>query len=177
MKSISGAGSTPELPDVTCSIGELAARFGLATHVLRHWESVGLLTPATRVSGRRRYSQAQVARVALILHSKQVGLGLARTRELLDAGDGPGRRRILRAHSEELDEQLTRIQTSKHLITHVLTCRYADFTECPRFRSEILAACGGAHDRVDTENTPSDIAGAASQVSPDSSRRRQESLG
>jgi hypothetical protein len=28
------------------TIGELAARFGLATHVLRHWEDVGLLSPA-----------------------------------------------------------------------------------------------------------------------------------
>ncbi|WP_443137105.1 helix-turn-helix domain-containing protein [Kribbella sp. CCNWLW197] len=27
-------------------IGVLAARFGLATHVLRHWEDEGLLTPA-----------------------------------------------------------------------------------------------------------------------------------
>ncbi|MEU1481969.1 MerR family DNA-binding transcriptional regulator [Streptomyces sp. NPDC005760] len=27
------------------SIGALAARFGLATHVLRHWESMGLLHP------------------------------------------------------------------------------------------------------------------------------------
>ncbi|MGW5384961.1 helix-turn-helix domain-containing protein [Nocardia sp. NPDC003963] len=125
----------------TYSIGELAARFGLATHVLRHWESAGLLTPATRVSGRRRYSQSHVARVALILHSKQVGMGLARTRDLLDACDGPDRRRILRSHLDELDNQLSRIQTSKELITHVLTCRYQDFTECPRFRSEILTAC------------------------------------
>ncbi|GGL07226.1 helix-turn-helix domain-containing protein [Nocardia jinanensis] len=143
MKSTRGATkSTPERSDTTYSIGELSARFGLATHVLRHWESVGLLTPATRVSGRRRYSPAHIARVALILHSKQVGLGLSRTRELLDACDGPGRRRVLRSHLDELDEQLTRIQTSKNLIAHVLDCRYEDFTECPRFRSEILAACG-----------------------------------
>ncbi|WP_063059920.1 MerR family transcriptional regulator [Nocardia sienata] len=137
--------SIPERPDATYSIGELAARFGLATHVLRHWESVGLLTPATRVSGRRRYTQSHFARVALILHSKQVGLGLVRTRELLDACDGPGRRRVLRSHLDELDAQLTRIQTSKNLINHVLTCRYEDFTECPRFRAEIAAAAGIDH--------------------------------
>ncbi|GAA5054377.1 helix-turn-helix domain-containing protein [Nocardia callitridis] len=137
--------SSPEptdRPEPTWSIGELAARFGLAPHVLRHWESVGLLTPATRVSGQRRYSSTQAARVALILHSKRVGLGLARTRDLLDAGDGPSRRGVLRSHLEELDEQLARIQASKHLIGHVLTCRYADFTECPHFQAEILAAAG-----------------------------------
>lgn len=134
--------TAPPSSEPTCSIGELAARFGLATHVLRHWESVGLLTPATRIGGRRRYTQSHIARVALILHSKQVGLSLARTRELLDACDGPGRRRVLRSHLAELDEQLARIRTSKDLIGHVLTCRYEDFTECPRFRSEILATAG-----------------------------------
>ena len=30
------------------TIGELATRFGLATHVLRHWEDEGLLSPARR---------------------------------------------------------------------------------------------------------------------------------
>lgn len=137
MKSTPAAAQPSSEP--TCSIGELAARFGLATHVLRHWESVGLLTPAARVSGRRRYTRSHIARVALILHSKQVGLGLARTRDLLDACDGPGRRSILRSHLEELDAQLARIRTSKNLINHVLTCRYEDFTECPRFRAEIAA--------------------------------------
>jgi DNA-binding transcriptional MerR regulator len=37
------------------SIGALAARFGLATHVLRHWESMGLLHPVRDAGGRRRY--------------------------------------------------------------------------------------------------------------------------
>ncbi|MER5317779.1 MerR family transcriptional regulator [Streptosporangium roseum] len=27
------------------TIGDVAARFGPATHVLRHWESMGLLSP------------------------------------------------------------------------------------------------------------------------------------
>jgi hypothetical protein len=33
------------------TIGELAARFGLATHVLRHWEAMGLLTPVASSRG------------------------------------------------------------------------------------------------------------------------------
>lgn len=31
-------------------IGEIAGHFGLPTHVLRHWETIGLLSPA-RASG------------------------------------------------------------------------------------------------------------------------------
>lgn len=42
-------------------IGELAARFGRGTHVLRHWEDQGLLTPAERVNGRRYYDESHAA--------------------------------------------------------------------------------------------------------------------
>ncbi|WP_280421693.1 MerR family transcriptional regulator [Nocardia carnea] len=125
------------------SIGEIAGYFDLAPHVLRHWESVGLLTPATRVGGRRRYTPAHLARVAMILRSKEIGLSLAQIRDLLDACDGRGRRRILRSQLDALDEQIERIQTSKQLIAHVLTCRYEDFTECPRFQEEVVAAVAG----------------------------------
>lgn len=34
------------------TIGELAARFGLATHVLRYWEAMGV--PGAALPGRRR---------------------------------------------------------------------------------------------------------------------------
>lgn len=124
----------------TYSIGEIARRFDLAPHVLRHWESVGLITPAARVSGRRRYTRAHLARVAMILRCREAGLSLARVRELLEAGDGGGRRRVLHTHLADLEAQIERIQTSKNLIAHVLTCRYEDFTECPRFQAEIVAA-------------------------------------
>jgi MerR-like DNA binding protein len=56
------------------SIGAVARRFGLAPHVLRHWESIGLLTPA-RSGGQRRYDESDLARVAVILMSKEAGLG------------------------------------------------------------------------------------------------------
>lgn len=139
MKSSSSGGAN----GATYSIGALAGYFGLAPHVLRHWESVGLLTPATRAGGRRRYTQAHLARVAMILRSKEIGLSLAQIRDLLDACDGRGRRRILQSQLSALDEQIERIQTSKQLIAHVLTCRYEDFTECPRFQEEIVAAITG----------------------------------
>ena len=61
--------------DVDLSVGELAARFQMATHVLRHWEDVGLLTPRRDGSGRRRYGRGDVFRVATIVRSKAAGLG------------------------------------------------------------------------------------------------------
>ena len=83
-------------------IGELAGRFGLATHVLRHWEDEGLLTPAGRVGGRRRYDESHVARVVMIQRAKAAGLSLEQIRRMFDAPSGsgtqadPGRRRMPR---------------------------------------------------------------------------------
>lgn len=142
-------------PTATLTIGELASRFGLAPHVLRHWEAMGLLTPAERVNGRRRYGRAHVARVGMILRGKQAGMPLAEIRELLAAPDGPSRRAVLHAHLDELDRRIAEIQASKHLIDHVLGCRYEDFTECPRFQEEMerLPSCStstAAHARSGT---------------------------
>ncbi|WP_301184415.1 MerR family DNA-binding transcriptional regulator [Streptomyces sp. 6-11-2] len=46
------------------SIGAVAERFGLPTHVLRHWEAMGLLAPAAAARPRtgRRCSSSRGAR-------------------------------------------------------------------------------------------------------------------
>src|SRR5829696_5748725 len=80
------------------TIGQLAGRFGLATHVLRHWEDVGLIEPAERVNGRRRYRRWHASRVATILLFKEAGLSLDQTRAILGAPDGPARKELLHRH-------------------------------------------------------------------------------
>lgn len=58
------------------SVGDLAVRFGLETHVLRHWEAMGLLSPARDGAGRRRYGSDDAFRVATIIRSKAAGMSL-----------------------------------------------------------------------------------------------------
>lgn len=118
----------------TITIGELADRFGLATHVLRHWESVGLLEPAARVNGRRRYRADQVARVALIIRGKAVGFSLADLRQMLDAPDADSRRDVLQRHYDALGERIAQAEAARAMVEHAMTCEYADFTRCPTFQ-------------------------------------------
>jgi MerR family copper efflux transcriptional regulator len=128
------------------TIGQLAARFGLATHVLRHWEDVGLIEPAERVNGRRRYRSWHVARVATILLSKEAGLRLDDIKAILDAPDGPARKQLLRHHRDELDRRLARIEASRQIVQHGIDCRAEDFTRCPNFLRivEKMAAAGAS---------------------------------
>ena len=107
------------------SIGEVAARFGLPTHVLRHWEAEGLLTPA-RAGDRRRYTDADLHRVAAILISKEAGFGLADIRTML------ARHEVMARHRERLLARIAWAQAALDMIEG--ECPHDDIMTCPHFR-------------------------------------------
>jgi DNA-binding transcriptional MerR regulator len=121
------------------TIGELAARFGLATHVLRHWEAVGLVEPARRVSGRRRYGRDALARVAIIQQMKELGFGLEQVREMLTTTDPAARKEVLARHDAELERRIEAATAARKLIAHGLRCPAPDLIECPNFIAGIEA--------------------------------------
>lgn len=149
-------------PGEEMTIGELAARFGLATHVLRHWEAMGLLTPVARVNGRRRYRQEHVYRVALILRGKEAGLGLGQLREFLSAPDPPTRRALVERHRVVLERRIAEAQAAKAMIEHVLECSYEDFTQCPHFQRNVAMVLEERLAPHATEDLPSQARDAPS---------------
>jgi MerR family copper efflux transcriptional regulator len=118
------------------SIGEIADRFGLATHVLRHWEDVGLLNPLRNGAGRRRFGDAEVARVAVIIRSKAAGMSLEQIHTLLD-GQAADRREVLTAHVQDLDRRMGEMARSRQMTLHALDCRAHDIATCPNFAAGI----------------------------------------
>jgi DNA-binding transcriptional MerR regulator len=121
----------------------LAARFGLATHVLRHWEDMGLLSPARRVAGRRVYGPAHVTRVAEIMLGKDAGFSLEQLRELFAAPDRSRRREVLRAQLMQVRERIAALTLSEKLLEHGLRCRHQDQQSCPRYQAMVLARLNG----------------------------------
>src|SRR3954462_5742409 len=99
------------------SIGEGAERFALETHVLRHWEDVGLLAPARVPVGRRRYGRDHVVRVATGILSKAAGMSLDQILVLLDAG-APERHEVLEAHIDDLDHRKEEVRRSREMTEH-----------------------------------------------------------
>jgi len=124
------------------TIGELAGRAGVATHVLRHWEDVGLLAPARRVASRRVYTEAGLARVAEIQICKDAGFTLEELRDLF-AADPSRRRELLRAQLERVHDRIARLTLSATLLEHGLRCRHDDHQACPHFQSMILSRLDG----------------------------------
>ena len=119
------------------TIGQLAGRFGLPTHVLRHWESVGLLAPVRRVGGRRRYGSDALGRVAIIIQGKQLGFGLEQIRAMLHTGDPERRRAVLADHRATLLHRIEQARAAAEMIEHALTCTAEDFIECPHFLAAV----------------------------------------
>src|SRR5918996_524693 len=58
------------------TIGELAARSGLATSALRYYEELGLIHSERTAGRQRRYTRATLRRVAFIRPAQPVGLPL-----------------------------------------------------------------------------------------------------
>ncbi|MFI5425728.1 MerR family transcriptional regulator [Aeromicrobium sp. UC242_57] len=119
------------------SIGDTAAQFGLATHVLRHWEDSGLLRPERDPAGRRLYGDDDIVRIATILRSKAAGMTLEQIGVLLDDDHGPQRHRVLQEHLAELDRRMAEMHLAREMTQHAFDCEAHDVTRCPGFRATI----------------------------------------
>jgi DNA-binding transcriptional MerR regulator len=146
-----GRQSTPSsAPEVNpggalLTVGELARRAGVNASAVRYYEELGLLPPAARVSGQRRYPASAARLVAAILLYRDAGFTLAEQRALLATGVSTpdGRRQLMRRKLAELDEQIARAQAAREAIDHGLRCPHADITDCPNFNAGVTARLAG----------------------------------
>lgn len=132
------------------SIGDAAARFALPTHVLRHWEDVGLLRPVRDGGGRRRYDDDDLVRIAVIVRSKRAGMSLEQIGVLLDE-NAPERHRVLEDHIADLQRRMAEMERSRRMTEHALHCRAHDITTCPRFRAIVADVVAGTGPWRDAE--------------------------
>jgi len=65
------------------SISEVARQAGVPASAIRYYEQIGILRPALRVSGQRRYDSAAVHRLALLRLAQEAGFTLEEIRGLL----------------------------------------------------------------------------------------------
>src|SRR5579864_9711753 len=64
------------------TIAEVAQRTGLKSSAIRYYEEFGILPPAIRVSGQRRYDQVALYRLAVVQRARQAGFTLDEIRTL-----------------------------------------------------------------------------------------------
>ena len=64
------------------TISEVALAAALRPSAIRYYESIGILQPAQRVGGKRRYDRTAVYRLALVRRAQETGFSLDEIRKL-----------------------------------------------------------------------------------------------
>lgn len=117
------------------SIGEAARQSGLKVSAIRYYESVGLLSPARRLHGHRRYSPDVLERLAFIQTVRQVGFNLSQIADLVKAFETRQSpialcQEMARQKLAEVDKLLVRLTNVRQTLAQSLDCDCADLNEC-----------------------------------------------
>jgi MerR family transcriptional regulator, redox-sensitive transcriptional activator SoxR len=118
------------------SIGDVARETGFPPTTLRCYESIGLVPPPDRVSGRRAYKPAVVDRLRVVALARSLDFLLDDIRELFDGfpTGTPASERWRAANVtqiEALEAQAADIERMLGLLRHLSEdCECADLAQC-----------------------------------------------
>jgi MerR family redox-sensitive transcriptional activator SoxR len=131
------------------TIGDLAARSGVAPSALRYYERLGLISSTRTGGNQRRYERAMLRRVAFIRVSAQVGVPLeeiAAALASLPSGRTPNKAdwaRLSRAWRARLDEQIALMGRLRDQLDDCIGCGCLSLKSCSLYnRGDELAASG-----------------------------------
>ena len=129
------------------NIGQAAKRTGLSAKMIRYYESIGLLKPATRTdSGYRLYSPDDLHSLAFIKRSRDLGFSLDEVAKLLTLWQDRQRasadvKALASEHIADLnrriDELVSLRDTLSELVAH---CQGDDRPDCPILK-DLAAGC------------------------------------
>jgi MerR family transcriptional regulator, redox-sensitive transcriptional activator SoxR len=119
----------------TSTIGEVARRAGVRASALRYYEDVGVLPPAERISGQRRYDKTVLARLAVVRLAQELGFTVAEIRALVEGFDDVGVpsarwRELASRKLTEVDALITHAEQMKQLLEESLDCGCLTLEAC-----------------------------------------------
>src|SRR5229473_3663030 len=125
------------------TISQVARQIRLRPSAIRYYERIGLLPPAERLSGQRRYDPTVLYRLAIIQRARQLGLTLSEIRHLFfgfrDITRASERWRTLSQRKlAELDHLMDGIKVVRGVLKKLMTkCRCDTLDQCGKgiFRS------------------------------------------
>jgi len=135
------------------SIGQLAARTGLAVSAIRFYEDKGLVHPERNAGGQRRYQRADIRRLSFILIAQKLGFSLARIRELIDGLPDertPTRSdwtRIGRSFRSEIDARIAELELLRDRLDQCIGCGCLSLKACALYNPKDRAAQNGTGPR------------------------------
>ncbi|MEE1942117.1 redox-sensitive transcriptional activator SoxR [Streptomyces sp. TRM 70361] len=122
--------------DGRLSIGELAARSGLAPSALRYYEELGLIHSERTSGNQRRYPRTTLRRVAFVRAAQRVGLSLEEAGAALDrlpvdraptAGEWNA---VARTWQRRIDRRIAELERLKERLTGCIGCGCLSLRRC-----------------------------------------------
>ncbi|MGI8948552.1 MAG: redox-sensitive transcriptional activator SoxR [Ornithinimicrobium sp.] len=137
------------MPDAHLSIGDVAARAGVATSAVRYYESRGLLRAQRSSGNQRRYPRSVLRRVAFIRAAQAVGLSLEEIGAAMDTlplGRTPTKadwHRLSRGWRSRLDHQISRLERLRDDLDGCIGCGCLSLRSCALYNPhDTLSAQG-----------------------------------
>lgn len=141
---------TPHMPsEGHLSVGEVAARSGVAVSALHFYEAKGLIRSVRNRGNQRRYPRDVLRRVAVIKVAQRTGIPLAEIREALAAL--PDRRtptaadwrRLSARWRKELNDRIARLTRLRDHLDGCIGCGCLSLKVCPlRNPGDVLGGAG-----------------------------------
>jgi MerR family redox-sensitive transcriptional activator SoxR len=142
-----------EVKRKTFTVGEVAARAGVATSALRFYEANSLIASDRTGAGHRRYHADVLRRVGFIKVAQRVGLSLEEIKIALDslpAGRTPNRTdwaRLAASWQPILDERIALLEAMKEKLDGCIGCGCLSLDTCALYNPSDMAATRGAGPR------------------------------
>lgn len=120
------------------NIGQAARRSGLSTKMIRYYESIGLLKPATRSdSGYRLYQAEDLHSLAFIKRSRDLGFSLEEVGKLLTLWQDRQRasadvKALAMQHIDELNRRIEELVNLRDTLGELVSnCQGDERPDCP----------------------------------------------
>ncbi|MEO0380885.1 MAG: redox-sensitive transcriptional activator SoxR [Pseudomonadota bacterium] len=140
-------------PSEGLSIGEIAARTGLAVSAIRYYEEEGLIAPWRNSAGRRRFQRSDIRRLSFVMIAQQFGFTLPQIRVELDrlprhrAPTKADWTRISETFRDGLNTRIARLEKLRDTLDGCIGCGCLSLEACALYNPQDRAAARGTGPR------------------------------
>ena len=122
----------------SCSIGQAAEQSGVSAKMIRYYESIGLLRPASRSAANyRSYDHVAIGTLRFTARARRLGFSVSEIARLLALWQEPARssadvKALALQHVAELEQRIAALQGMREAIADLATrCHGDGRPECP----------------------------------------------
>jgi MerR family redox-sensitive transcriptional activator SoxR len=119
------------------TVGEVAARSGVAVSTIHFYEAKGLITSVRSAGNQRRFPRSELRRIAVIRVAQRAGISLGEIRNALDtlpatrAVSAKDWARLSKRWKDDLEERIRRLTSLRDQLGDCIGCGCLSLDSCP----------------------------------------------